>query len=88
LPSHWIVGDELGWVRLTNGKDDIIMVTENGKALRFSETVVRTMGRQAGGVAGIQLSGADRVASMEVVEPDGDLLDCHCTRLWKAHTFE
>ena len=67
-------GDELGWVRLTNGKDDIIMVTENGKALRFSETVVRTMGRQAGGVAGIQLSGADRVASMEVVEPDGDLL--------------
>jgi DNA gyrase subunit A len=67
-------GDELGWVRLTHGKDDIIMVTENGKALRFSETVVRTMGRQAGGVAGIQLSGADRVASMEVVEPDGDLL--------------
>jgi DNA gyrase subunit A len=67
-------GDELGWVRLTNGADDIIMVTENGKALRFSETAVRSMGRQAGGVTGIKLSGADRVASMEVVEPEGELL--------------
>ena len=67
-------GDELGWVRLTSGDDDIIMVTEHGKALRFSESAVRPMGRQAAGVTGIKLSGSDKVASMEVVEPGGDLL--------------
>ena len=40
-------GDQLGWARLTSGKDEIIIVTENGQALRFSETKVRAMGRQA-----------------------------------------
>jgi DNA gyrase subunit A len=67
-------GDELGWVRLTRGDDDVILVTEQGQALRFSETEVRSMGRTAGGVTGIGLSKGDKVASMEVVEPDGDLL--------------
>jgi DNA gyrase subunit A len=67
-------GDELGWVRLTSGQDDIIMVTAGGQALRTSEKNIRAMGRQAAGVAGIKLSKEDRVASMEVVEPDGDLL--------------
>jgi DNA gyrase subunit A len=65
--------DELGWVRVTNGKNEIILVTEQGQALRFSEDAVRTMGRQAGGVAGIRLGKGDRVASMEVIEPKGDL---------------
>ncbi len=67
-------GDELGWVRLTNGDNEIIVVTENGQALRFSETEVRSMGRQAAGVIGIRMRGNDRVTSMEVVEPDADLL--------------
>jgi DNA gyrase subunit A len=67
-------GDQLGWVRLTNGSDDIILVTEQGQALRFSEKVVRPMGRQAGGVTAIRLSKDDRVASMEVVEPNGCLM--------------
>ncbi len=67
-------GDELGWARLTSGKDDIILVTENGQALRFSEQQVRPMGRTAAGVIGIRLKGADSVTSMEVVEPGGDLL--------------
>jgi len=67
-------GDELWWVRLTSGKDDIILVTARGQALRTSEKNIRAMGRQAAGVAGIKLDPKDRVASMEVVEPDGDLL--------------
>ncbi len=66
--------DALGWVRLTHGQDDIIIITEGGQALRFNETTVRSMGRPAAGVTGIKLSGKDKVTSMEVVEPNGDLL--------------
>jgi DNA gyrase subunit A len=66
--------DELGWVRLTSGKDDVIIVTENGQALRFDENQVRSMGRQAQGVIGIRMRGNDNVTSMEVADPDGDLL--------------
>jgi len=67
-------GDELGWVRLTSGNSEIILVTEQGLALRYSEKVIRSMGRTAAGVAGIRLKPGDFVASMEVVEPGGDLL--------------
>jgi DNA gyrase subunit A len=67
-------GDQLGWVRLTTGENDIILVTANGQALRYSEKEIRAMGRQAGGVAGIKLRKGDRLASMEVVEPGGFLL--------------
>ncbi|HEY3311342.1 MAG TPA: DNA gyrase subunit A [Anaerolineales bacterium] len=67
-------GDELGWAHLTSGKDEIIFVTELGRALRFSENKVRSMGRAAGGVQGIRLAKDDRVASMEVVEEGGSLL--------------
>jgi DNA gyrase subunit A len=67
-------GDELGWARLTNGKDEIILVTEHGQALRFSEEILRSMGRTASGVAGIRLGDNDKVASMEVIEPEGALL--------------
>ncbi|MCX7608371.1 MAG: DNA gyrase subunit A [Anaerolineales bacterium] len=67
-------GDELGWARLTHGKDEIILVTEQGQALRFSEEEVRPMGRLAGGVTGIRLAEGDKIASMDVVEPDGYLV--------------
>jgi len=67
-------GDKLGWARLTAGKDEIIIVTENGQALRFSETKVRSMGRQAAGVQGIKLKKDDAVTSMDVVEKGGSLL--------------
>ena len=67
-------GDKLGWARLTSGKDEIIIVTENGQALRFNETKVRSMGRQAAGVQGIKLKKDDAVTSMDVVEKDGALL--------------
>ncbi len=67
-------GDELGWARLTSGKDEILLVTQNGQALRFAEDEVRAMGRTAAGVQGIRLSKGDRVTSMEIVEPGGSLL--------------
>jgi DNA gyrase subunit A len=67
-------GDELWWARLTHGEDEIILVTERGQALRFSEKEVRPMGRSAGGVTAIRLAGNDRIASMEVVQPGGELL--------------
>lgn len=65
--------DELGWARQTSGKDDILLVTARGQALRIEETTIRPTGRTAAGVTGIKLANGDRVASMEVVEPDGSL---------------
>ena len=67
-------GDQLGWARLTSGNDEVIFVTENGQALRFSENKVRAMGRQASGVQAIRLHGDDLVTSMDVVEKEGALL--------------
>lgn len=67
-------GDSLGWVRLTSGEDDVIIVTQLGKALRYSEKQVRPMGRPAAGVKAINMQKDDEVTSLEVVEADGDLL--------------
>ena len=67
-------GDQLGWARVTSGKDEVIFVTEKGQALRFSETKIRSMGRQASGVGAIKLKADDAVTSMDVVEKDGALL--------------
>ncbi|MFN2177271.1 MAG: DNA gyrase subunit A [Anaerolineales bacterium] len=67
-------GDELGWVRMTDGKDEVILVTRDGQAVRFKENQIRSMGRTAAGVTGIRLAKGDILTSMEVVEPGGDLL--------------
>jgi DNA gyrase subunit A len=67
-------GDQLGWARITTGSDEVIFVTENGQALRFNENKIRSMGRQAAGVAAIKLKKDDAVTSMDVVEKDGSLL--------------
>ena len=66
--------DQLGWVSLTGGEDEIMLITRNGQALRFSENEIRPMGRQAMGVIGIRLHPGDSLAALEVVEPDGYLL--------------
>jgi len=66
--------DELGWVKLTHGHQEIIIVTERGQAIRFSEEEVRPMGRSAGGVMAIKLAKGDQVASMDVARPQADLL--------------
>jgi DNA gyrase subunit A len=67
-------GDQLNWARLTSGKDHVMLITAHGQALRFVETEVRPMGRQAAGVTGIALRAGDQLASMEIVEPGGSLL--------------
>jgi len=66
--------DELGWARLTSGDDEIIIITEMGQALRFSEKLVRSMGRAAAGVNGIRLAKGDQVTTMTKLKPDGSLL--------------
>ncbi|MFZ5818355.1 MAG: DNA gyrase subunit A [Chloroflexota bacterium] len=65
--------DELGWARLTSGRDEVIIVTEQGQALRFGEDLVRPMGRTAAGVQGIRLAKGDAVTSMTIPQPDGSL---------------
>jgi DNA gyrase subunit A len=68
-------GDELSYVRLTPGDGDVMIVTAQGQALRFSEKLVRRMGRTAGGVRAMRLKKqGDYIAGMEVVEPNGFLL--------------
>jgi DNA gyrase subunit A len=59
-------GDELIRVRLSNGRDDIILVSRGGKGIRFSEKNVRAMGRQAAGVIGMRLASRDEVISMSL----------------------
>src|SRR5258706_353661 len=67
-------GDELDWVTPTSGSDEILIATELGKAIRFSETEVRAMGRDTQGVIGIKLGKGDAVAGMATATPGGDLL--------------
>jgi DNA gyrase subunit A len=67
-------GDELGWVRLTPGDQDVIVVTQRGQALRFNESTVRPMGRNAAGVNAIRLGKGDRVCGACAVEAGHDLL--------------
>ncbi|MEX0625346.1 MAG: DNA gyrase subunit A [Chloroflexota bacterium] len=69
-----VEGDELRWVGLTDGENDIILATRNGQAARFHETEVRPMGRDTRGVTGIRLRGDDEVIGMEVVAPSAELL--------------
>ncbi len=67
--------DELAWVDVASGADDVIIATALGKLARFKETEVRSMGRDAAGVIGIRLARAgDEVVSMSVVQPERDLL--------------
>ena len=68
--------DELAWVGVSSGADDVIIATAQGMLARFSEDEVRPMGRDAAGVIGIRLLArqGDAVVSMSVVEPDADLL--------------
>lgn len=60
--------DELKWVRITNGDNEIVVSTTLGQSLRFEEADVRPMGRAARGVRGIRLKPGDEVVGMDVVE--------------------
>jgi DNA gyrase subunit A len=60
-------GDELVWSTLTTGENDILIVTKEGKAIRFSESEVRPMGRATQGVRGILIGNTDQVISMDII---------------------
>ena len=66
--------DELIKVKWTEGNQDIFIATEQGKAIRFSESQVRDMGRSAMGVRGIRLGKKDKVIAMEIVVPTATIL--------------
>ena len=67
--------DELRWVELSYGKDEIILTTEGGQAIRFKETDIRSMGRSSTGVMAIRLKKSDKVSSMNVIRKDEDIKD-------------
>ncbi|MET1049121.1 MAG: DNA gyrase subunit A [Acidimicrobiales bacterium] len=67
-------GDELVRVIQTSGDADIFLVARSGQTVRFSEDLVRPMGRSAAGVRGLKLREGDAVVSCAVSEPDADLL--------------
>ncbi|MDQ6637948.1 MAG: DNA gyrase subunit A [Candidatus Dormibacteraeota bacterium] len=67
-------GDELLWVAPTSGEDDIILASQLGKAIRFPESEVRSMGRDTQGVRGMRLGKGDNIAGMAVARPGADLL--------------
>lgn len=66
--------DELGWVKLTNGENEVIIVSRQGQAIRFDENDVRAMGRAAAGVGAMRFKGKDEICGMDVVDPEADLL--------------
>ena len=66
--------DELSWVRLTSGRDDLLVATRFGKVIRFHEADVRELGRQARGVRAIRLAEGDVVVGMSVLRENGLVL--------------
>ena len=67
-------GDRLLEVRLTDGKNDVLLATAKGYSIRFHESDARPMGRATRGVRGINLRKGDRVVSMEVLAEEGEIL--------------
>lgn len=65
-------GDELAWVWLTGGNDEIFVATRNGMGIRFNEQDARSIGRTARGVKAIELGKDDEVVGMCVISADGD----------------
>jgi DNA gyrase subunit A len=66
-------GDELKWIRMTNGDNEVVISTKNGQAIRFHEKGARPMGRVSRGVRGIRLRPDDHVIGMDIVEEGSDI---------------
>jgi|GEM_PF-4793165 len=67
-------GDELGWVLVTRGEDDIILVAQLGLSIRFNETLARDRGRTAGGVRAMRLGDDDILVGADIVREGSTLL--------------
>lgn len=66
-------GDELRWIRMTDGEKEVVISTQQGQAIRFNEKDVRPMGRVSRGVRGIRLRTGDQVIGMDIVEKDTNI---------------
>ena len=66
-------GDELKWIRMTTGDNEVVITTSQGQAIRFHEKDARPMGRVARGVRGIRLRPDDHVIGMDIVEEGADI---------------
>lgn len=66
-------GDELKWIRMTDGNNEVVISTEQGQAIRFHEKDARPMGRVSRGVRGIRLRAGDKVIGMDIVEKDSSI---------------
>jgi DNA gyrase subunit A len=66
-------GDELKWIRMTNGSNEVVISTSQGQAIRFHEKDARPMGRVSRGVRGIRLRKDDYVIGMDIVEENSDI---------------
>ncbi len=66
-------GDELRWIRMTSGKNEVVISTSQGQAIRFHEKDVRPMGRASRGVRGIRLRPEDQVIGMDIVEENSSI---------------
>jgi DNA gyrase subunit A len=66
-------GDELKWIRMTDGDNEVVISTKQGQAIRFHEKDARPMGRVSRGVRGIRLRTGDHVIGMDIVEKDSSI---------------
>lgn len=66
-------GDELKWIRMTSGENEVVISTNQGQAIRFHEKDARPMGRVSRGVRGIRLRPGDHVIGMDIVEEGADI---------------
>ncbi len=81
-------GDNLIEVKLTTGKNEVVLITRDGMSIRFNEEDARPMGRPAGGVRGISLYKGDAVVALSVVVPDAKLLVAGENGIGKRTDFE
>jgi len=80
--------DELVGVAITDGSRDVMLCTSAGKAIRFSEEQVRTMGRTACGVRGVRLQPGQRVISLIIVSEEGYVLTATVNGYGKRTSFD
>ncbi|MCA9301676.1 DNA gyrase subunit A, partial [Candidatus Saccharibacteria bacterium] len=66
-------GDDLKWIRVTTGDDEVVISTSLGQAIRFHENDVRPMGRTARGVRGVRLKAGDVVVGMDIVQESSSI---------------
>ena len=81
--------DDLIGARLTQGEDEIVLITQNAQSIRFAETQLRDQGRATRGVRGIKLkSDSDEVVAIEIVNSDATLLAAGANGLGKRTSFD